>query len=432
MSVDEQTLALSRRAAMWLASAGRRARARRDWPAAAPLLSRAVSLLPEGDAERLGLLPDLGESIGHCDDYRGAIAVLEEAIEQAQAAGDVRTRSYAVLFRLANRTHVEPGFTAEEALSEAQEALRVFEELGDEAGQAFAWGSIAFYHGARGHYAEARKAIERALSRATAAGDERMQNETRAFIGFCLFKGDAPLDELFSYAETLEPPAVDGRRVSLSRGIPALLVTHMPCEAISRRLETLIAEGVAATEELRKTLWATVSTAVGFGVIEMLAGDPAAAERHLGRGYSASEEAGETGNLSFVAALLAEAVDAQGRHAEAERYTRISEETAARDDYGAQILWRTVRAKAFARHASVVEGERLAREAVTLAEGTDDINSRGDAAMALADVIRLAERSDDAIPEVQEALSLYEQKGNVVSAGKARALLGELRMRFES
>ena len=39
---------------------------------------------------------------------------------------------------------------------------------------------------------------------------------------------------------------------------------------------------------------------------------------------------------------------------------------------------------------------------MTLAEGTDDINSRGDALMALADVIRLAERSDDAIPEVQE------------------------------
>ena len=47
-----------------------------------PLLSRAVSLLPEGDADRLRLLPDLGEAIGHCGDYRGAIAVLEEAIER--------------------------------------------------------------------------------------------------------------------------------------------------------------------------------------------------------------------------------------------------------------------------------------------------------------------------------------------------------------
>ena len=38
----------------------------------------------------------------------------------------------------------------------------------------------------------------------------------------------------------------------------------------------------------------------------------------------------------------------------------------------------------------------------------------------------------EAIPVVQEALNLYEQKGNLVSAGKAQALLGEARTRSES
>jgi tetratricopeptide (TPR) repeat protein len=143
------------------------------------------------------------------------------------------------------------------------------------------------------------------------------------------------------------------------------------------------------------------------------------------------EEARETGNRSTVAALLAEAADAQGRHAEAERYTRISDETAARDDYASQILWRRVRAMAFARQGRLVEAGRLAREAVTLAEATDDINVHGDALRALAEVLRLAERPGEAAPVIQEALNLYEQKGNVVSAGKARALLGELQTRSE-
>ena len=194
--LDEQTLALGRRAAARLASAGRRARARGDSPAAVALLSRAVSLLPEGDADRLRLLPDLGEAIGRCGDYRGAIAVLEEAIEQAEAAGDRRTRSYACSSALATRMHVDPGFTAEEALSEAQQALHVFEELGDEGGQALAWGILATHHGARGHYAEAREAHERALAHATAAGDERREDETGRTLAFCLFHGAAPLDEL--------------------------------------------------------------------------------------------------------------------------------------------------------------------------------------------------------------------------------------------
>jgi acyl dehydratase len=68
---------------------------------------------------------------------------------------------------------------------------------------------------------------------------------------------------------------------------------------------------------------------------------------------------------------------------------------------------------------------------VTLAEATDDINVHGDALRALAEVLRLAERPGEAAPVIQEALNLYEQKGNVVSAGKARALLGELQTRSE-
>jgi hypothetical protein len=113
------------------------------------------------------------------------------------------------------------------------------------------------------------------------------------------------------------------------------------------------------------------------------------------------------------------------------RQTRISEETAARDDYASQILWRTARAKAFARQGRIAEAERLALDAVTLAEGTDDINMHGDALMALDEVVRLGERPREAVPVIEEGLRLYEQKGNVVSAGKARALLGELQRRSE-
>lgn len=107
-----------------------------------------------------------------------------------------------MLFRVGTRTHVEPGFTAKEALSEAQQALRVF-EVGDEGGQALAWHYSASYHGMRGDHAEARKATERALAHATAAGDERLQDETRSRVGYCLFHGAASLDELVSYAENL-------------------------------------------------------------------------------------------------------------------------------------------------------------------------------------------------------------------------------------
>jgi hypothetical protein len=284
-----------------------------------------------------------------CGDYRGAIAVVEEAIARAAVADDEQTRSYALLFRASTRRHVEPEFTAEEGLREAQEALRVFEELGDERGQALAWMQGAIYHHSRGHHAEARKATERALAHAIAAGDERLQDETRALIDSSLFYGNASLDEFASYAENLDQAGAEGRAIPFRHLLGGALGRAKAMRGEFGTARMLIAEERAALEELGNALWGRVSAATAFGEIEILAGDPAAAERHLREGYNALEEARETGNRSTVAALLAEAADAQGRHAEAERYTRISDETAARDDYASQILWRRVRAMAFAR-----------------------------------------------------------------------------------
>ena len=89
---------------------------------------------------------------------------------------------------------------------------------------------------------------------------------------------------------------------------------------------------------------------------------------------------GETGILSTLAALLAEAVLAQGRDAEAEELTRTSEAAATEEDAASQIAWRTVRAVALARRNDVVEAERLAREAVALAAETDFLVMHGDRA----------------------------------------------------
>jgi predicted ATPase len=426
MPVDEQTLSLARRAAMRLVAAGRPAR----WgdPAEAALLSRAVSLLPEGDADRLALLPELGDALAESGNLRGGIAVLEDAIEQAESAGDRRTRSYGALFLAGARWGVEPGFTAEEALGEAQRALRAFEELGDVAGQARAWWLCAYYHSARGHHAEALEELERALAHAATAGaDEESQDGMRSLTATCLFWGPASLDEFFSYADRLlDQPNTKGI-VSVRQWLGVARAMQGQFETA----RTLLAEEVAELEEFGNTFRAALAAANAFGLVEMLAGNPAAAEQHLSAGYIFLKELGETAHLSTLAGLVAHALYEQGQDSEAAHYTRISEETAARDDYASQILWRTARAKEFARQGRVIEAERVAREAVTLAEGTDDINMHADALMALAEVLRLANRSSEAAAVIQEALNLYEQKGNVVSAGKARALLGELQTRSE-
>ena len=87
------------------------------------------------------------------------------------------------------------------------------------------------------------------------------------------------------------------------------------------------------------------------------------------------------------------------------------------------MFWRQVRAKALARRGEDVAAEDLAREAVALAEPTDALDMRADALVDLAEVLRLIDRKDEPKGVLEEALRLYEQKGNVVSAARARDVL---------
>jgi hypothetical protein len=130
---------------------------------------------------------------------------------------------------------------------------------------------------------------------------------------------------------------------------------------------------------------------------------------------------GEKSGLSTLAAMLAHAVDAQGRYDEAYRFTEISEESAPEEDRSANVYWLAARAKLLARRGEPAEGEALARKALALAEPTDFLNMRGQVLMDLAEVLRLDDRAADAAAAVAEAVELYELKGNRISADAARS-----------
>ena len=161
------------------------------------------------------------------------------------------------------------------------------------------------------------------------------------------------------------------------------------------------------------------------GQIELLAGAAEAAEEELRRGYDVLEEMGDLARLSTAAAFLAQVLYAQGRNDDAERLTAVSADAAATDDAVSQMLWRGTRAKTFALRGELGEAEALAREAVEIAERTDGLNLHGDALLDLAVVLRAAERPREAAASAERALALYERKGNLVSAARARAATEE-------
>jgi ATP/maltotriose-dependent transcriptional regulator MalT len=185
----------------------------------------------------------------------------------------------------------------------------------------------------------------------------------------------------------------------------------------------LINRGIRIEEDLGLQLSIANDLSQGLAYLELLAGDPAAAERALRIGYDILDGMGETFFLSTTAAILARAVHAQGRDDEAIHFTGISEQTAAPDDVASQVIWRGARARVLAGRGEADPAEELAREAAALAEPTDLLEMRGDSLMDLAVVLRSIGRSDEDKAARHEAASLYEAKGATVLEAKARALL---------
>jgi Flp pilus assembly protein TadD len=101
----------------------------------------------------------------------------------------------------------------------------------------------------------------------------------------------------------------------------------------------------------------------------------------------------------------------------------VSEEAAAANDLAAQVTWRGVCAKLRAEQGLTEDAEALAREAVRLADPTDFLSIRADALLDLAAVLRRGGQSSDADESIRSALELYELKGDVVSADRARSQL---------
>src|SRR5258705_916647 len=138
--LDAQGREIAQRAATKLASAGRRAFARGDLPAAVSLLRRAAALLPTDDRARVELLADLADALYESGDFDDAAAVLEQTCADAKRVDDPALSARARLTQLLLLIAIEvtEGGAAHFG-AEASSLLPVLEAAGDEGGIALAW-----------------------------------------------------------------------------------------------------------------------------------------------------------------------------------------------------------------------------------------------------------------------------------------------------
>jgi tetratricopeptide (TPR) repeat protein len=135
---------------------------------------------------------------------------------------------------------------------------------------------------------------------------------------------------------------------------------------------------------------------------------------------------GEGGYLSLAAAFLAVAVVATGAVAEGEELTYISERAASPDDLPSQIALRLARASALRAVGNLQAAEGFLRDALRLAEASDDVNSRADAFLLLAQVLQEKGCPEEARDAAKSAAGLYARKRNVVLFERAQRVLSTL------
>ena len=397
---DAHARELAQRAGHLLGEAALRANARLDIAATADLLERAIALLPRDDPERRILVGRLGAELLVAGRGARALAVLEEALADATAAGDDRAAAWAELGLMIVRSSTESTEGAV-LIRDAERVRDRLAALGDTAGAQQAELHAAFAEFTQGR---AASAITRAAAVAAAPADRRTAHEAHRQVGSASVWGPTPTDEVIRLIERqLETtPETGGAELGIARML-----------ALQGRLE----EAEQATELARQHLrergdrFLMAESESVLGAVDRLSGQAeAAAARHLA-GYEGKIATGDVAFASTTAVELSRALADAGKGDEALRYANVAIDTSARDDIASQGGGHAAMGRALSLLGKHAEAEIAARKGVAIMAATDYLDYHGDARVDLAWVLRAAGKHDEALEALREALDLYRRKG---------------------
>lgn len=408
------------------------AMSRLAYEGAAELYDRALHALEEIDDE----LPDRDEQaaallIARCEALlaAGDVASASGAVSQLQQAtvDSARLAAWATCFdaQLSMLIHPERLDEIEAAVGAAAEKLA---ELDDAAGEAKAHTVRAGCLARLGRIGDGEIALDDALTAARRARDHRLVNNVLANAPLAALWGPNPV------------PRAGGRCLDVVRLLrittdsPAVEATSTRCQAVLEAFRGRAEAARRMIDSARRTVselglrHALVEVEQFAGIVELVVDEPATAEPHLRKAYNGFRRMGLDADTAETAALLGRTCLALGRDAEAEELCAESERLAGHA-LKASIAWRTLRARLLVRMGDHVEAKRVAEAAVSLAERTDALVDHADACLGLATVLDAAGDSAGARAAAERAVGLYELKGAVALAERARGVVGERAVR---
>jgi class 3 adenylate cyclase/tetratricopeptide (TPR) repeat protein len=418
----EDLEALATDAATLLRSAGQRALGRGDAGAAIKLLERAAELLGRADPARTEVRTELGFALLDRGELKAAESTLGDVVEAARESGNevvewrARVGLTAVGLWLNTRDIVESGEFVRQAIS-------VLEQHGDDLGLAHAWQLAGLTDLWQGNARQSEDAFARGVACARRAGSGRDEAQILNWYLVSTWYGPTPAREgLARCLEVLEQ--TPSRQVEATARVEGAAILALSGRFDEARQDWK--DGVAMLEELGLRI-AVAGCSEELFDIERLAGDLPAAEAALRAACTTLDELGEKGFLSTRAACLGLCLALQDRPTEAEAFIELAQQATTADDWVTINLVHMAQSAVHLSRGSLSEAEEHARQAVAVAGHSDLLNVKGDSFVQLADVLVASGHQEEAIDVYAEALALYEQKENLVAAGRVTCTLGSLK-----
>jgi tetratricopeptide (TPR) repeat protein len=384
---------------------------------AVDMLANAVELLPTNDGPRRSALLDLAAARREVGKLVAATASSKEALEAAIAVGDQGHVAQAKLVHLEITSDHQFERLMESEPQEIDELIESFRQLNDDAGLARVWRLRALIQAADGRSVSAAAAVQDAIGLARRTGDERLEGRCVRLHCFVLDWGPTSVDAVVRSCTQ----ALDWSRDRGIRGVEdaALNIIARAAAMRGRFDEARTLLQMVRSLKLSEPFF-QVANVLTAALVELLANRP---ERAVAILAEDEEHPSYPYPHVFVLSAQARALLEVGRTQEALHITQRCERIAPRSQRDAQIKWRQIRAVCMARQGDVAAAERYIRQAVHLVRRSEQIDSQAQVLVDLGETLFLADRADEAMKSLRDALVLYERKGNLVMARRTRDAL---------
>jgi hypothetical protein len=316
---------------------------------------------------------------------------------------------------------------------EIKDIIEVFESAGDDDALVKCWDLLAAAALVDTQAGAAEEASRKSAFHAERTGDRHRHAVALANLSSTALHGPRPVPEGIGRCEECLD-RIHGFPYAEAIVLGDLGVLY----AMQERFElgrTTVERSISIFHELGATHDEIGTVATRLAKVDMLGGHIREIGQYLRDVCNTLEDMQEKWVHPVAASMLAQALYAEGHDAESEHFVALSRATAASQDTEAQISWRAIEAKLQARSSNCASVRALVSDVTRLVEGAaslrylrapDFLDLQSEALADCAEALSMCGNVEEALALGDRATRLFTQKGNVVSAARARQLLERL------